>query len=358
MSFPSLSSMSVAYGSSLILTCCLILRSIVSPPLCRRIAVCRLDPLWWLCYSCDVLAGLLSGFSSMSGVAALDNIFLIEGNIMTIEESFAQRMDIQKTYESIQSLFSAIPSIFRQSEILENFPKAMLEDYTDLITALQQSVSSTVAVDLEHLSHTISAAIQAIPSPSDLAASISLSLQNAVSAIEWYPVLGPILPIMEEIADTDNCDTGSGLQRIKERKPLSSSQLINVFGLILTILSLWLSLQPDPQAEKIIQQNEKIIEQGQTQVQQNERIIELLEKNLEDQDITECLICAAQSVAEGISAIAGNVANAIEDSGNAAIDLVDQLENSADVHENAVDVPLETESPEDDTQGKQDNTNP
>ena len=114
---------------------------------------------------------------------------------MTIEESFAQRMDIQKTYENIQSLFSAIPSIFRQSEILENFPKAMLDDYTRFITAL------------------------------------------------------------------------------------------NVLGLILTILSLWLSLQLDPQAEKIIQQNEKAIEQGEIQIQQNERIIELLEKNSKDQDI-------------------------------------------------------------------------
>lgn len=250
----------------------------------------------------------------------------------SFEEYLRMQENLRKMVAPIQSAAIQNAALFPQIVDANSLASALepaLERYLQMFSESQSLLSDSLQESLSTLSRTMELVTQSFPT--DILDSVSSSLEIAVSNVDWYSTLDPVVPVLEEELENEEESVKEISANIKARKPLTLKQLTNLFGVIITLIQILISVQPNRQEEKMIQQQAILIEQGNTQIEQNNKIIELLEKQSsaetqsDFEDLVENLIEAGNRVADEIRFLT-------------EAELTDKRENPTDIIGDSIDV--------------------
>lgn len=215
--------------------------------------------------------------------------------------SFMNQMtEMEKSAQKITALAqSALDNSFTNyDKMLKNICNSM----TASLKALSQiDLGNSITPALQAMSQRMTAVKQLVNI--DSLDSILSSAVTAAIDISWYSALDFAIPILEEELKDEPEPVKEIPNSIKERKPLTFEQLCTLLGIVLSLITVLIALLPNPQLEEVSQQQEALIEQGNTQIEQNNRIIELLEQQtpekneIELENYVESLVNAGNSIA-------------------------------------------------------------
>ncbi len=262
----------------------------------------------------------------------------------SFEEYLQIQENLRKMVAPIQGLAiqsaALVPQVVDANSLASAW-EPILERYLQVFSEAQSSLSDSLQESLSMLSHTMELATQNFFA--DMLDSVASSLKSAISSVDWYSTLDPVIPVLEEEFENEEDSVKEIPADIKARKPLTLDQLLALLSVILALVQTLISVQPNSQGEKLTQQQEILIEQGNTQIEQNSRIIELLEKQdsaeaqSELKGLVEDLMEVGNCVAEEIRSLTETEpVNKVKDPADVADD---PAGDSEDVVEPAVDLP-------------------
>ena len=253
--------------------------------------------------------------------------------------SFMNQMtEMEKSAQKITALAqSALDNSFT------NYDK-MLKDICNSMTASLKALSqidlgNSITPALQAMSQSMTAVKQLVNI--DSLGSILSSAVTAAIDISWYSALDFAIPILEEELKDEPEPVKEIPNSIKERKPLTFEQLCTLLGIVLSLITVLIALLPNPQLEEVSQQQEALIEQGNTQIEQNNRIIELLEQQtpekneIELENYVESLVNAGNSIALEIQS------HISQDSAEQSQDTIDIADDSIGDSENLLQSPID-----------------
>lgn len=242
--------------------------------------------------------------------------------------------------KSAQKMITLVQPALADS--LAKYDKMVKRFYGDDIKILVKSIpqidfANSIAPALEAMSRSM-ATVNQFANIDSLCSALS-SAATAISDVSWYSDLDFAIPILEEELKDEPEPIKEIPHSIKERKPLTFEQLCTLLGIILSLITVLIALLPNPQLEEISQQQEVLIEQGNTQIEQNNRIIELLEQQVSEKNeidlehFVEGLANAGSSIASEIQThISQEAAEQSQNTFDIADDLTDNSEDFSDPH--------------------------
>lgn len=246
--------------------------------------------------------------------------------------SFMNQMtEMEKSAQKITALAqSALDNSFTNyDKMLKNICNSM----TASLKALSQiDLGNSITPALQAMSQSITAVNQLVNI--DSLGSILSSAVTTLSDVGWYSELDFAIPILEEELKNEPEPIKEIPHSIRERKSLTFEQLCTLLGIILSLISLLIALLPNPQLEELLQQQEALAKQNNTQIEQSNRIIELLEQQTSEKNETD-LEDYVKGLANAGNCIVSEIqAHISQDSAEQSQDAVDVADDSIGNAEN------------------------